>query len=120
MIDLDRPACVILAMILDFIEPAQAADIVATFGRAMAPGSFLVISLGINNDTPDLADRVIAEHTAAALYPHSCEQIAGYFTGFEILEPGLTEARYWRAQQDQVDSGTRPADVIAGVGRKAA
>jgi SAM-dependent methyltransferase len=120
VIDLDKPSCVILAMILDFVEPAQAGDIVAAFGRSMAPGSFLVISLGINNNTPDLAARVIAGYTAAAVHLHSREQIAGYFAGFEIVQPGLTEARYWRPQDAQADSGSRPADVIAGVGRKTA
>lgn len=119
LIDLDQPACVILGMILDFIEPPQAADVVAAFGRALPPGSFLIISMGINNDTPDVADQVIAEYTAATVHVHSREQIVGYFAGFELAEPGLTEARYWRAEPDQVDSGSRPADLIAGVGRKA-
>ena len=120
VIDLDQRSCVILAMILDFVEPSQAGDIVAAFGRAMARGSFLIVSLGINNGTPDLADRVIAGYTAARVHLHSREQVAGYFAGFEIVEPGLTEARYWRPRHAQVDPASRPADVIAGVGRKTA
>src|SRR5215469_2780475 len=52
MIDLTRPVCVILAMILHFFEPSQARDIVGRFVRAVVPGSFLIISVGVGNDAP--------------------------------------------------------------------
>ena len=118
LIDLSKPFCVILAMVLDFVEPAQAADIVAAFRRAMPSESFLIISLGINNNTPDVAELVIATYTAGAVHVHSREQIIGYFAGFELVEPGLAEARCWRSPHAGTDTDSRPADVIAGVGRK--
>ena len=60
LIDLSKRFCAVL----DFVEPAQAADMVAVFRRAMPSGSFLIISLGINNNTPDVAELVIATYTA--------------------------------------------------------
>jgi S-adenosyl methyltransferase len=118
MIDLGKPFCVILGMILDFVEPAAAADLTAVFRRAMPPGSFLIISIGINNNTPEVAKQVIETYTAGMVHVHSREQIAGYFAGLEIVEPGLTEARYWRPPPEQANAGSRTADVLAGVGRK--
>jgi hypothetical protein len=49
---------------------------------------------------------------------HSREQVAGYFAGLEIIEPGLTEARYWQPDRPQPADTPRPADILAGVGRK--
>jgi hypothetical protein len=119
VIDLTKPFCVILGVILDFVEPDEAADSVAVFRHAMPPGSFLVISIGINNDTPDVAKRVIEAYTAGTVHVHSREQIAGYFAGLEIVEPGLTEARFWRSPESETEADARTASLLAGVGRKA-
>jgi hypothetical protein len=118
MIDLNKPACVILAMILHFFELSQAQHIVSTFVRAVVPGSFLIISVGVNNHAPDLGDRVTTAYTAGALHAHDRQEIAGYFAGLEILEPGLTEVRNWPSAQSGTVTPDRPADVLAGVARK--
>ena len=120
VIDVTKPFCVILGMVLDFIEPARAADSVATFRHAMPPGSFLIVSIGINNDTPDVAELVIEKYTAGTVHVHCREQTASYFAGLEIAEPGLTEARHWRSPERETDTGedSRTASLLAGVGRK--
>jgi hypothetical protein len=46
LIDTGSPFCVILTMILDFTEPAQAARVTAALRRAMPPGSFPATSPG--------------------------------------------------------------------------
>jgi S-adenosyl methyltransferase len=118
LIDTARPFCVILTMILDLIEPAQAVGIVAVFRRAMPAGSYLILSTGVNDNDPDLADRMIKAYTAATVHRHSRQQVVGYFAGLEMVEPGLTEARRWQPPHHQAAAGNRPADVLAGVGRK--
>jgi hypothetical protein len=118
LIDTSRPFCVILATILDFFEPAQAADIVAAFRRAMPAGSFLVVSVGISNDL-DLSEDFIKAYSAAQVHLHTREEIAGYFAGLELAEPGLTEVRYWRPAHPQAADPPRQSDLLAGVGRKA-
>jgi hypothetical protein len=118
LIDTSEPFCVILAMILNFLEPAQATGIMAAFRDAMPPGSFLMVSLGVNDNAPELAEDYISAYSAAPVHLHSREQVAGYFAGLELVEPGLIEARYWRPPQPPADSGPRPADALAGVGRK--
>jgi hypothetical protein len=119
VIDTSKPFCLILAMILNFVEPAQAAGITAEFRDAMPAGSFLVVSIGVNDDTPDVAQEFIKAYSAAPVYQHSREEITGYFAGLEIVEPGLTEARNWRPAHAPADAAPRPADALACVGRKA-
>jgi hypothetical protein len=120
VIDTGKPFCVILAIVLDYVEPGQAAQIVAAFREAMPAGSFLILSIGMNNDTPELAEDVIRAYRAAAqVYLHSREQVAGYFAGLELVNPGLTEARHWRQPLPMADETPRPADLMVGVGRKA-
>lgn len=118
MIDLTRPVCVILAMILHFFEPSRARDIVSMFVRAVIPGSFLIISVGVGNDASDLVGRFTTAYTAGVLHTHNRQQVASYFTGLEILEPGLTEVRNWLSATPCTATSARPADVLAGIGRK--
>jgi hypothetical protein len=84
----------------------------------MPPGSFLIISIGINNNAPDVAEQVIKAYTAGTVHTHSRAQIAGYLAGLQVVEPGLTEARNWRSPPEQTAAGSRTADVLAGVARK--
>ena len=43
---LDAPACVILCCVLHFLDAGTAKGVVASFTRALAPGSYLIISIG--------------------------------------------------------------------------
>lgn len=120
VIDTSQPFCVILATVLDFFEPARAAKIMAEFRDAMPAGSFLILCIGINNDTPGMAQDFIAAYRAAAqVHIHSHEQIAGYLAGLGLVEPGLTTARHWRPEHPVMDDDLRPADLMVGVARKA-
>jgi hypothetical protein len=118
VIDTGEPFCVILAVVLDFVEAAQAAEVMTVFRRAMPAGSFLIMCIGTNNETPDLAEDVIKAYRAAQVHMHSREQVAGYFAGLEMVEPGLVEARRWRPEHPLVGDAPRPADLLAAVGRK--
>jgi hypothetical protein len=69
----------------------EAAGLVTGFVRRLAPGSFLIISIGTHNNAA-LADQVIATYNAGDLRIHDRTQIADYFAGLELVEPGLTLA----------------------------
>jgi hypothetical protein len=123
LIDTSKPYCVILAMILNFVPAPQAAQITAEFRDAMPPGSYLVVSLGVNEHAPDLAQDFIDAYVAAPVHLHTRAQVAGYFAGLELVDPGVTEARHWRpvespADSDTADTAPRPADALVGVGRR--
>jgi len=64
------------------------------FRNGMPTGSFLIVSIGVNDQAPDVAQDWIAAYRAAAqVHEPSREQIEGYFAGLEIVTPGLVEAR---------------------------
>jgi hypothetical protein len=119
VIDLGKPFCVILGMILDFVPPVEAALLMAEFRDAMPAGSFLVLCIGISNDAADIAREWNDVYRAAAeVHLHTREQIMGYFEGLEIIDPGFTEARCWRPAEPPADATPLPIDALACVGRK--
>jgi hypothetical protein len=47
LIDLAEPVCVILSGVLHFTDARTARDVTAAFARAIVPGSYLIISVGV-------------------------------------------------------------------------
>jgi O-methyltransferase involved in polyketide biosynthesis/DNA-binding HxlR family transcriptional regulator len=119
LIDLSQPCCIILAAVFYFFAPEQAARIARAFTAALAPGSYLILSVGTGGD-PDLRSRYVNAYTASTMHYHSPEQVAGYFGDLDLVDPGLTDARYWRDQPGQDTAGKRPVILLAGIGVKTA
>ena len=121
VIDLDQPACVILASVLHFATGAEADAIVARFTAAMAPGSYLILSAGTSTGTdPALIDGLAAVYQDTAVITGRTEaEIAGYFTGLDIEPPGLTDVWAWRpGRQSQWQWPPTGARILGGVARK--
>ena len=86
----DQPYAVILAAVLHFFPLADARRIVAEFADLVAPGSYLIISVGYSGG------RLAREYAAGALHNHSPDEIRTLFTGLEIIDPpGLVDALHW-------------------------
>lgn len=116
VIDLSRPACVILALVLHFSEVAAAREITAGYVRALAPGSCVVVSVGGNDDP---GGQITATYKAGTLYTHSPEQVASFLAGLELVKPGLSDARAWRPAWDELPKQMPQAGhVLAVVARK--
>jgi hypothetical protein len=101
-LDFSQPVAVLLLSVLHFISADEdAPGIVARLRERMAPGSYLVISIG----TSDGADpAMLAEATATyagARMPftlRSRAEIMELFDGFELVEPGLVSLPEWRPE----------------------
>jgi O-methyltransferase involved in polyketide biosynthesis len=117
LIDLAEPACVIMSGVLHFTDPATARDIAATFSRALAPGSYLIISVG--SGSPSEGENFTSAYTAARLYIHSREEIRGFFGGLELVPPGVVSVRDWADDDPALSLEPRTATFVAGVARKA-
>src|SRR6266699_4014219 len=91
LIDLAEPACVIMSGVLHFADPATARDIAAVFARAIAPGSYLIISVGSGN--PSEGENFTSAYTAARIYIHTQEEVQGFFGGLELVPPGVVSVR---------------------------
>ena len=112
----DEPTALILAMVLHFFDADAARRITAAVAGWLAPGSYLVISVGSGDD--QTGGRLAREYAAGTLYNHTPEQITGFFAGLELVSPGLVEARDWDPALPDAPAGSRAGRALAGVGWK--
>ncbi|MEU9782733.1 SAM-dependent methyltransferase [Streptomyces phaeochromogenes] len=97
VIDFDEPVAVLLVAVIHFLTDAEKPGrIVATLRDALPAGSFLVLS----HATGDFADRSDAQavysKATATLNLRSRAEVERLFDGFELVEPGLAQAPFWR------------------------
>jgi hypothetical protein len=93
-------------------------EIMAALRWRMAPGSYLVLSHAATDGTDQhvLSEiGAVYEDATAPAVPRSAAAIQEFFTGLELIEPGLVDVSQWRP-----DTRTRPTKIriLAGVGRK--
>jgi SAM-dependent methyltransferase len=117
-LDFSRPVALVLVAIMHFIPDAdQPQEIVRRYARALAPGSYLVLShASVLAADPDVAEAAstYASSSAGSFIIRTPNEVAAFFDGFDLLEPGLVEAGLWRtAQAEPIEPG-----FLAGIGRK--
>jgi hypothetical protein len=119
VIDLADPElrAVILGAVLHFLDAGTAREVTAGYARLIAPGSCLVISCAAYDDEA-LAKKLAAEYTAGQFVNHAREDVVSFFAGLELVGPGVTEARTWRAWMPQPVLRHREGHVLAGVARR--
>jgi O-methyltransferase involved in polyketide biosynthesis len=118
-LDLGTPVALILSGILAHLDPYDEARSVA--GRLMASlpsGSYLVVSDSANvNEGVIEAARIWNQSANPQYHLRSPEQIAGYFEGLELVEPGVVPSTQWRPDPDP-SGPAAPLANYGGVGRK--
>jgi S-adenosyl methyltransferase len=122
-LDFTRPVALMLLGIVGHIaDYDETRSIVKRLLDPLPSGSYLALNDGtnvVNKAVVDEAQRRYNESGAIPYHPRSPEQIAGFFEGLELLEPGVVSCPRWRP--DAADSsGGLPAevDMFGGVGRK--
>ncbi|MEU5879255.1 SAM-dependent methyltransferase [Spirillospora sp. NPDC047279] len=119
LIDLDRPVGILMISMLDWIPDEDDPDaVVAAFRDALAPGGHLVICDFLSDNLSE-ADRAIHKELTdrynISLTFRSSERFKGFFTGLDLLDPGLVLAPDWRPDRPY----DRPSGwLMAGVARK--
>jgi hypothetical protein len=115
LIDPAEPACVILSAVLHFIDAAAARDVAAAFARAIAPGSYLIISVGSGDESE--GENFASAYTAARVYIHSVEEIMSFFDGLELIPPGVAAVGSWHGDEPMEGQEARTATFLCGVAR---
>jgi O-methyltransferase involved in polyketide biosynthesis len=119
-LDFGQPVAVLLLAILGFISDSQDPHaIVAQLMDAVPPGSYLVIShpaKGISDEMTEAA-RIWNERSPYNITLRSPADIARFFDGLELLDPGVVQLPRWRP--DSPAPGSDPVvPHYCGVGRK--
>ncbi len=100
LIDLSQPVALLLIAILHFItDNKDPAGIVTAFRDALGPGTYLALSHGTSDFHSEDAvsrGRSVYERASAPLVLRSHAQIAAFFDGFDLVEPGLVQVPLWR------------------------
>jgi O-methyltransferase involved in polyketide biosynthesis len=117
-IDLTRPACLVMGALLHFFPADAARDLVAAYVAALAPGSYLVLSVGRADG--EMGDKGFGAYSSGGVraYNHPVADFAGFFGPLALVEPGITDARLWHP--DAAPAGPlppRPGQSLVGVAR---
>ena len=124
LLDFAQPMAVLLMAVLHFVlDDAEAFRLVRVLRDAMAPGSYLSLShITIEDQPPELVERfqqIYARSTTPGK-GRSRADIAAFFEGLALVDPGLVYVPLWRPDVSVDPFFDNPARslIFAGVGRK--
>jgi S-adenosyl methyltransferase len=118
-LDFTQPVALTLLGVVIFITDDQEAyGVVRRLVDAIPSGSYLVLSHTVTSPAIPGMDAAVAfwnEHGTPKLTQRTPEQIARFFDGLELLEPGVVSCTRWRPETgDELDE----VAMFGGVARK--
>jgi hypothetical protein len=119
IIDLERPVCLLLALVLHFQPPDEAAELMAEYVSKIAPGSYVAIS-ALRVDDQRLWDQLEGAYPAR-LHNFTREQFAALLDGLDLVPPGVAPAAKLRPGWREAPGGGKDlgvAYVLGGIGVK--
>ncbi|MEU9548819.1 SAM-dependent methyltransferase [Streptomyces werraensis] len=125
LIDLNRPVALLLVAILHFVEEADDPyGAVAELRDALAPGSMLVLTHATYEGIPLPPERAegavdVYRDMRNPLIMRTRDEIARFFEGYDMVEPGLVPMPRWRPDTAPEDEDPYAFSGLAGVGRTA-
>ncbi|MFD7455549.1 MULTISPECIES: SAM-dependent methyltransferase [unclassified Streptomyces] len=125
LLDLNRPVALLLVAILHFVEDADDPyTAVAQLSDALAPGSMLVLTHASYEGIPLPPERAggavdVYKDIRNPLIMRSRDEIARFFEGYDMVEPGLVPMPHWRPDTAPEDEDPYAFSGFAGVGRTA-
>ena len=118
-LDFSKPVAILLLAVLHFIpDEDDPYAIVRKLVDAVPSGSFLVIVHAPSDRSPEeMAEqtRRYNESGAEFMRPRSQEEILRFFTGLELIGPGVAPLSEWLPTGQ---AGPASGEAVAGVGRK--
>ncbi|MEU6466436.1 SAM-dependent methyltransferase [Streptomyces sp. NPDC046976] len=120
-LDFSEPVALILLGVVIFIgADDEAYGLVRTLMDRLPAGSHLVLSHTVTHPSmPDVDEAVKFwnEHGTPKLTQRTPADVARFFDGFQLLEPGVVSCSRWRPEHD---NGAEPEEVamFGGVARK--
>lgn len=121
LIDLQQPVAILAVAVLHFItEEEDPYGIVDVLKAAMQPGSYLVLSHITGEEVAEEKKRAaesIYENSTAPVCPRTRNEFARFFSGLELIEPGLADVREWRRTEGLSVKNARTL-IYGGVGKK--
>ncbi|HEY6786581.1 MAG TPA: SAM-dependent methyltransferase [Trebonia sp.] len=112
LIDFSQPVALLLVAVLHFVADSERPhEMVRALVDALPSGSYLVLTHSTPDDVPDeVAEAMIGAYAnaSAQVTPRSFEDVAGFFDGLGLVDPGVVNVTHWRP--DLLPS--RPSNVM--------
>lgn len=121
LFDFEQPVAVLLVALLHLIGDADdPVGVLAHLTQRLPSGSYLVLSHLTEDGTATVTSgKDILRHSGIELTPRSRPQIEAFFSGWNLLEPGLVWAPQWHPERpEDVDEHPGSTGIYAGVARK--
>jgi hypothetical protein len=99
-IDFTRPACLLLTLVLHVLEPGTARAVVGVLVRALAPGSYLVVTAGAG-ESGGLPESVWPGKFTA-------NELTSFLAGLDLVPPGIQEDAVVSATGRKAPAAVRP------------
>ncbi|MDQ8705065.1 SAM-dependent methyltransferase [Streptomyces sp. LHD-70] len=124
LLDLEQPVALLLVAILHFVEDTDDPyAAVAELRDALAPGSLLVLTHASYDGVPGREEAAgtvgVYEKTRNPLVMRTRDEIARFFEGYDMVEPGLVQMPHWRPETPPEQEDPFTFSGYAGVGRSA-
>jgi hypothetical protein len=133
LIDVSEPVAVLLCAVLHFVPEDDAAlDAITRLRHASGPGSLLIVSHAMSPDETDPvpvqnefkeSEKVVASvytrQTTTPFRMRNRADIAAFFAGYDLVEPGLVWVPQWRpdpGDPHDFDDNPHLSAIVGGVG----
>jgi hypothetical protein len=122
-LDFTQPVAIMLMGVMGHVgNPAEdddkvARSIVETLKAALPSGGYLIMYEGV--DTDPAQREALRQYNQSGAVPYllrDTEQVARFFSGLELADPGLVPIHEWRPEPSTINPPAVPA--IGAVGRK--
>jgi S-adenosyl methyltransferase len=119
-LDFAKPVAVMLMAILQHLsDDDDPYGVVAKLMAAVPAGSYLALSHPAKDihaaEMAEMANR-LNKMMAEKVTFRGHDEVAGFFAGFELIEPGMTNVPHWRPETEE--EANSPAALWGGVARK--
>jgi trans-aconitate methyltransferase len=124
LIDFSQPVAVLIVAVLHFVTDAgRPYEAVRTVVDALPSGSYLVLTHSTPDDVSDdvtEAMKDVYSGASAQVAPRSFQDIARFFDGLELIDPGLVNVTLWRPgpPSRRPSPAPRRSLIYGGVARK--
>jgi O-methyltransferase involved in polyketide biosynthesis len=120
-LDLSQPVAVLAVAVLMYFRDTDNPnpfEMVATLLERMPSGSYLAVTHPTPDFNPEETAKAVgaAEAAGVTLVPRGKAEIEGFFTGLELVEPGVTPVLSWHPDEPVADPTV--AYYWAGIARK--
>jgi hypothetical protein len=121
LLDFHQPIALLVVALLHFVPDGDRPhEVLRAYRDALGRGSHLVISHATHEGLPELSSshEELYRRMGTPMTMRSRDQVAAFFEGYELADPGLVYLLQWRPGPEE--EATRPERVPAwvGVGRR--